>query len=394
MAAAEFSVPTRGWMATAVVCLAVVAGSVLVALSAWRGSTWRAPALAVVGIGLGFVLFQSTFGFSGSFRAAIERYDFAGFRAQAGALFLTSAVFFPILNSGTVFGHDVYGFAAPIGVSFVTGAILFGIGMQLGGGCASGTLFALGGGNIRLLVTLGFFIVGSALGAAHLDFWWRLPSYPAVTTQAVFGAPLALLIHLTIFAAIIRAVPDSGPKPAVNSSGTVVGQILREPWSLSWGAVGLATLNGLTLVLAGRPWGETSGFTLWGSKIALLLGWDASAWPYWRADPAPLFASLFSDITTVMDFGIIIGALLASGISRRFELRPVGNRAAWYGAAFGGLLMGYGARLSDGCNIGAYFSALASGSVSGWAWVAAAFVGSAIGLRMRSFIEFSNTCDR
>ena len=45
--------------------------------------------------------------------------------------------------------------------------------------------------------------------------------------------------------------------------------------------------------------------------------------------------------------------------------------------------MGYGARLSDGCNIGAYFSALASGSLSGWVWVAAAFLGSAIGLRLR-----------
>ncbi len=46
--------------------------------------------------------------------------------------------------------------------------------------------------------------------------------------------------------------------------------------------------------------------------------------------------------------------------------------------------MGYGARLSDGCNIGAYFSALASGSLSGWVWVAAAFVGSAIGLRLEA----------
>jgi hypothetical protein len=55
----------------------------------------------------------------------------------------------------------------------------------------------------------------------------------------------------------------------------------------------------------------------------------------------------------------------------------------------GGLLMGYGARLSDGCNIGAYFSALASGSLSGWVWVAAAFGGSLIGLRLRPMFHLA-----
>ena len=47
------------------------------------------------------------------------------------------------------------------------GAFLFGLGMQLGGGCASGTLYTAGGGNTRMLVTLIFFIAGSALGASR-----------------------------------------------------------------------------------------------------------------------------------------------------------------------------------------------------------------------------------
>jgi uncharacterized membrane protein YedE/YeeE len=51
------------------------------------------------------------------------------------------------------------------------GAFLFGLGMQLGGGCASGTLYTAGGGNTRMLVTLVFFIAGSALGAWHLPWW-------------------------------------------------------------------------------------------------------------------------------------------------------------------------------------------------------------------------------
>jgi uncharacterized membrane protein YedE/YeeE len=109
-----------------------------------------------------------------------------------------------------------------------------------------------------------------------------------------------------------------------------------------------------------------------------------ASWPYWRDDPSGLGHSIFADITSVMDIGIIIGACLAALGSGRFAWRWRLRRADYAGAVLGGLLMGYGARLSGGCNIGAYFSALASGSLSGWVWIMAAFVGSAIGLKFRA----------
>jgi len=46
----------------------------------------------------------------------------------------------------------------------------------------------------------------------------------------------------------------------------------------------------------------------------------------------------------------------------------------------GGLLMGHGARLSFGCNIGALFSGIAVCSQHGWLWFAAAFCGSLAGI--------------
>ncbi len=357
--------------------LPLVAIAGLVGLSAVYGATFRVPLLALVGVGLGFVLFQSTFGFAGSFRAVIERGDASGFKAQAVALAIASVIFFPLLELGQVFGQNLGGFNAGVGVTFVVGAVLFGLGMQIGGGCASGTLFALGGGNLRLMMTLFFFIIGSAVGAATLHWWWGLPRFPAWTSQALLGWPLALALHLAIFGVVWRFAPGRSVSLALRG-GSWFG-----PWSLSVGAVGLAVLNGATLVLAGRPWGETAGFALWGSKWALWAGFDVAAWPYWRGNPSPLDASVFSDITSVMDFGIILGATLAAVISGRFLLVYRIPPMAWAGAGLGGFLMGYGARLSGGCNIGAYFSALASGSVSAWAWVAAAVVGSWIGLRLR-----------
>ena len=53
----------------------------------------------------------------------------------------------------------------------------------------------------------------------------------------------------------------------------------------------------------------------------------------------------------------------------------------------GGLLLGYGARLAYGCNIGAYFSGVASGSLHGWLWLVAAFAGSVVGTRLRPMCD-------
>jgi uncharacterized membrane protein YedE/YeeE len=84
-----------------------------------------------------------------------------------------------------------------------------------------------------------------------------------------------------------------------------------------------------------------------------------------------------------MDIGIVAGALTAAGLAGRF--RPM-LRIPWRGAAaalIGGLLLGYGARLAFGCNIGAFFSGIASTSLHGWLWIVCALAGTWIGVRLR-----------
>jgi uncharacterized membrane protein YedE/YeeE len=112
---------------------------------------------------------------------------------------------------------------------------------------------------------------------------------------------------------------------------------------------------------------------------------DVASWPYWTA-PAraeALRTSLFSDVTSVMDFGILAGALLAAGLAGKFA--PVWRLQAksLVAAVIGGLLLGYGARLAYGCNIGAYVGGIASSSLHGWLWFAAALPGTAIGTKLR-----------
>lgn len=51
-------------------------------------------------------------------------------------------------------------------------------------------------------------------------------------------------------------------------------------------------------------------------------------------------------------------------------------------ASLGGLLMGYGARIAYGCNIGALYSGIASLSLSGWVFAVAMFFGAVVGSKL------------
>jgi len=351
----------------------------------------RQAALFGVGLAAGMTLYHAAFGFTWAWRELVATRRGAGLRAQMAMLAVTVAIFLPLLAAGHVGDQVVRGAVAPLGLTVIIGAFLFGIGMQLGGGCASGTLFTAGGGSSRMVITLAAFIGGSVLGVWHMPLWQGAPTLPPVTLLQSLGAPGAIALSLLLFAAVwnISVVLERRAHGEVASIRAGQQSWLRGPWALVAGALGLAGVQVATLLLAGRPWGVTGAFALWGSKLAALAGVDVAAWPYWqRPDAAAsLAASVFADVTSVMNFGIVLGALLAAGFAGRFApaLRiPAPHVAA---AVIGGLLLGYGARLAYGCNIGAYFSGIASSSLHGWLWFVAAFAGSAIGTRLRPWFR-------
>jgi uncharacterized membrane protein YedE/YeeE len=349
--------------------------------------------LLLVGAALGLTLYHAAFGFTSAWRVFIKDRRGAGLRAQMVMLAIAVVLFFPALGAGTLFGSPVTGLVAPAGVSVVFGAFIFGIGMQLGGGCASGTLFTAGGGNARMLITLLFFIIGSLIATHHVDWWFALPSFPATSIVKTFGVLPALIASLAVFALIafvtvtLEKRRHGELEAPVTSDHIGLRRFLRGPWPLVWGAIALALLNYATLALAGRPWGITSAFALWGAKVASGFGVDVGSWVFWQmpANAKALAAPVWEDITTVMDIGIMIGALLAAGLAGRFAPSLKIPARSIVAAVIGGLLLGYGSRLAYGCNIGAYFSGIASGSLHGWLWLVAAYIGNVAGVRIRPF---------
>ena len=346
----------------------------------------RHASLFLVGALAGIVLYHAAFGFTSSWRALVVHARGRGVRAQMLMLAATCLVFFPVLGSGHFLGQAVRGSVSPIGIGVVIGAFLFGVGMQLGGGCASGTLYTASGGDLRMVVTLAGFIAGAVLGSAHLPWWETLPSLKAISLVNRFGVAGGLAISLAAFAIVAamtvwierRRHGSLEERPTTGSWG-------RGPWPIVAGAIGLAVVNVLTLAIAGRPWGITGAFSLWGAKALAAMGVPVESWRYFApaARRGELHASVLADVTTVMNFGIVIGAATAATLAGRFAPALRASARSLAAAVVGGLMLGYGARIAYGCNIGAFFSGIASGSVHGWIWFPSALAGNFAGAKLR-----------
>jgi hypothetical protein len=372
-----------------VAAAAMILGGGTIALGATYGP--RQGGLFLLGAACGFALHHAAFGFTSAYRALVTTGDGRGLRAQLLMLGVATILFAPVLASGRGLGVDAAGALAPASASVVIGAFVFAIGMQLGGGCGSGTLFHLGSGRVPLAVTLLGFLAGSVIATFHMPFWWSLPSLGDVSLGLTLGWTPAVALQLAILGVIalaslrhnrVRQSADAG-KPSVWI------RALRGGWSLSAGAVALAVLNLATLLVAGHPWAITWAFALWGGKIVQASGFDLSSTPFWAGEfqRAALAAPIFEDVTSIMNMGLVLGAGLAAGLAGRFGIaRRLTPRLVAAGL-IGGLLLGYGARIAYGCNIGAMFSGIASTSLHGWLWGAAALLGTPVGVRLRRLVR-------
>lgn len=346
--------------------------SALLVFSTFALAGPRSAALLIVGLGFGCVLEGLRFGFTGPWRAIVTERDGRGLIAQLFAIALTAVVAFPLLASHP---DELNGAYAPIGFAMVVAAFVFGMAMQLVMGCGSGTLVNAGSGNaISFLALLGF-VIGSFLGSLHLAWWTSLGALPVYTLQGLFGDMGGLLITLLGLAGVgLIVVKRARPGMRLPARGLLLAALL------------IALLATLNLVIAGQSWGVVYGLGLWGAKFVSAAGVDLSANVFWGA-PAHaqrLQQSLLTDVTSLSNIGIIVGAFLVMRWRRTTsaQVAPL-KPQSWLVVALAGIVLGYSARIAFGCNVGAFFSGVSTGSLHGWAWFIAAFAGSIIGIRAR-----------
>ncbi|MEM6974463.1 MAG: YeeE/YedE family protein [Pseudomonadota bacterium] len=391
--------PMTQWRVVAMAGAGLLGLMIATTLTRWgagAGEALRYGAGAALGGFAGIALYHAAFGFTGAWRRLVRERRGAGLRAQMLLIAIACTMSFPLLGYEDVTGLDLHPVIMPMSAASALGAFVFGIGMQLGGGCASGTLFTAGGGSTRNLVSLVFFIAGSVWATAHIPTFWRdfetlsgiptLPAMSAVRDLGVAGALMLLALGTGAVWAITVLIERRAHGTLENPRRTQ--SLVGGPWSLTTGALGLVIVSIGCLMLFQRPWGITAGFALWGAVALDTLGSDVASWPYWQGwRAAQLEAGLLADRTSVMNIGIVLGAFAAAGLAGRFK--PEWNLPfrSLLIAALGGLMMGYGARLAFGCNIGAYLGGLVSGSAHGLWWLFWGFLGSYAGTWARVILS-------
>jgi uncharacterized protein len=266
----------------------------------------------LIGAALGALMTRGKVCFNAGLRRAAFERDATVLRVFAVAI-AVQLVLLPLLALAGVA-------LAPVGlfpVAQIVGGLVFGAGMALAGGCIAGILWKSGAGSIATAVAIAGFALGELFirgpgrqlladldrsrppGSATLDGALGLPYEPVA---AVLGL-LALLVLL-----------------ARRRDGLALGLGLGALSALAW-----ATADWIKA-------GYGLGFTGTAASFAAAVT---------DGDPSLLGWSVFLAV------GVVAGAAVTAGGPLR---RPDAARLAR--ALAGGLLMGVGASMAHGCNIG------------------------------------------
>ena len=145
--------------------------------------------------------------------------------------------------------------------------------------------------------------------------------------------------------------------------------VFGRPWPV-WGAAVLVATVNVFLFAFDRPWTASDGARNWGDWALTGLGVVRR--------PDLVAPWLYSG--SLLNLGVLLGGLTAALLSREFALRVPPPGEAVKGAG-GGVLMGAGAMLAFGCNIGGFFSAVSALSLSGFGMMLGLGLGAFLGLR-------------
>ena len=159
---------------------------------------------------------------------------------------------------------------------------------------------------------------------------------------------------------------------------------LKNPFTYVTAAILLSLFQIVTLAVTQNPWGVSGVFAYWGAWLFKAVGGNVDKWYYFASEGAQktLDAGFLNHGGSWRNLGIITGALAATLLASGFKIKKIKSYKQVIAAALGGLLMGYGARLALGCNIGAFYSGISSLALSGWVFALALFIGAVIGSKL------------
>lgn len=151
-------------------------------------------------------------------------------------------------------------------------------------------------------------------------------------------------------------------------------------WPYWLGAAILGVLN-IILTIIYRPMGITANLTNCGLHVwSYMGGVPENLTGYFDEVGRDFFLKThFYTEATVLNLGVVFGVLLAVSMASQFRFKWLKSRSQLFWGITGGILMGYGARLALGCNVGALIGGIASQSMHGWVFALFSFFGCLTG---------------
>lgn len=394
----------------------------------------------VIGMGLGYTLMRSYTGFAGSINRAYRTGSTKLMRTLMFMFFITCLLTTAFLFKADPTTYNLW--INPINLGLLLGGLLFGFGMALSSCCASGVLTDLMTGLPRAFTTLVFFCIGVYLGfpvqntASWVKKSWFTTSVGEKLAGGVFlpdlfkwdglngylGALIltALLCGIVIYLSyryekkckekntykgydmeMIQEKSDNfDSKNYKLFSETTYNRIFAKPWTLMQGAVVMSILFTILMGVTKAGWGASTPYGIWFGKILMAFGVSPeSVAAFAKMKPDPYIQPFFQNAVSVQNFGIIVGTaiyLLTAGVFRKTfmsEMHITFREALMF--ALGGLTMGFGTRLSNGCNVGALYTPIGNFSLSGWIFLGFLVFGGIAGnifakqifARKKSFVQ-------
>ena len=383
-----------------------------------------------IGMSLGYVFSRAYTGFAGSVNRAYTTGSTKLMRAMSIMFFITAIgvaglLVFNVQTPNADSGELVAAYAAgvkPINLGLLLGGLMFGFGMSLSSCCASGMMSDLASEAPKAIVTMFFFGLGVVLGMPMDTKPWVQETLISVAGKnGVFfpdlfsGSPVNMylggllvtgLITLIVVIASYKyesyrkakgtlgVVPSEArveleakqelPTDKKELVGYVYDKLFVNAWSVYTGGLLIAILFITMFAATKGGWGASGPFGNWTAKVLMLVGVKAETLGAYTGKGAEFFTgSIFANPIGIQNMGIGVGSyvyLLTSGqmskTAKGFFKAP---KFQYLLFALGGITMGYGTRMSQGCNAGALYTPAAQMSLSGWVFLLALIVGGIIG---------------
>ena len=356
----------------------------------------------LIGLGFGYTLTRASIGFAGGVNKL----------ARTGSSTLATSLMLMFLLTSIVSAFFLYTNEAaytlkinPINFALVLGGLMFGFGMALASCCATGSLTDISSSFSRAIVAVFFLCFGVFIGfsaqnttAFAKDSYFSTPIgessrggvfIPDLFTFDGFHGYLGAVLFTALLTVVVIMLARKYEKKYYEINGFEVKEEIEEymsesqsifyilfvkPWKLRVGIVVITLLFAALLSIYEKGWSASSAFGLWFGKLLMLFGSSAESLSMFTDKSIEYFTRpLLLDPTSVQNIAIIAGAiiylLLAGKLKTKFLAGIKITPKEFFVYAFGAFLMGYGTRLSHGCNVGALYTPIAEFSLSGWLYL-------------------------